>query len=158
MRPKTHKMGDMKISRETKKLLDTVGAYCERHGLRFTDPRRLVLTIIAESKNPVGAYDVLAQFGKTVKNPKPPTIYRALEFLQENGFIHKIESLNAFVPCHADHAHHGSQFMICDDCGRVEEVHLCNLPDPLQKKLNKTKFKLAHWNVELHGHCADCDP
>lgn len=146
----------MKTSTATKQLLAEVEAWCDAHGARFTEQRRAVLSIIAESKNPIGAYDILAAFGKFFPNPKPPTIYRAIEFLQSGGFVHKIESLNAFVTCHAGHAHRGSQFMVCDSCGHVEEVHLCHLPDELEKKINKTKFDLSHWNAELHGTCDDC--
>lgn len=107
----------MKTGPKTKQLLAEVEAWCEAHGARFTDQRRLVLSIIAESKIPIRAYDILAAFGKHIPNPKPPTIYRAIEFLQAGGFIHKIESLNAFVTCHAGHAHRGSQFMVCNSCG-----------------------------------------
>lgn len=147
----------MRISKDTKQLLAEVEAHCQEHGIRFTEPRRLVLSIIAESKQPIGAYDILAKLGEFIDNPKPPTIYRAIEFLQGGGFIHKIESLNAFVSCHAGHSHNGSQFMVCDDCGRVEEVHMCELPAPFQKKMAQTNFKMHHWNIELHGTCGSCD-
>ena len=146
----------MKRSKETKRLLEDVEFYCTAHGIRFTEPRRLVLTIISESKKPLGAYDILDLFGKWSKNPKPPTIYRAIDFLQSHGFIHKIESLNSFVSCHAGHTHKGSQFAVCDNCGTVEEVHLCDVPDSFQKQLKKSGFKLGHWNVELHGQCHNC--
>lgn len=146
----------MKPNPDTKRLLQEIAAHCRENGLRFTDHRQLVMAIIAQSGQPIGAYDILAKFARSVDNPKPPTIYRALDFLLENGFIHKIESLNAFISCHAGHRHPGSQFMVCDDCGRVEEVHLCELPDPFQKKMSKTGFKLARWNIELHGSCGHC--
>jgi Fur family zinc uptake transcriptional regulator len=146
----------MKMTEGTKQLIAEVEAWCAENGVRFTDQRRLVLTIIAQSKTPIGAYDILAEFGRHFPNPKPPTIYRAIEFLQGNGFIHKIESLNAFVTCHAGHAHRGSQFIVCDGCGQVEEIHLCHLPGELQAKLKTSKFALAYWNAELHGRCLRC--
>lgn len=139
-------------------LVKEVEAYCREHGIRFTDQRRMVLEIIAGSKKPMGAYDILAQMGKEVDNPKPTTVYRAIDFLKEHAFIHKIESLNAFVPCHAGHSHEGSQFMVCDDCGKVEEVHLCHLPKDLQKRIDDTGFKLSRWNTEIHGTCQSCQP
>lgn len=139
-----------------KALLKQVADYCAENGIRFTEPRQFVLEIIADAKKPIGAYDVLAELGKKIENPKPPTAYRAIEFLSEHGFIHRIESLNAYITCHTDHRHQGSQFMICDDCGTVVETHLCHLPEALVSKTVSAGFHLARWNVELHGSCENC--
>ncbi|MBK9585003.1 MAG: transcriptional repressor [Alphaproteobacteria bacterium] len=138
------------------KLVKIVEAYCAEKGLRFTEPRRYVLEIIAGSSTPIGAYDVLAKLSQFLDHPKPPTAYRAIEFLQENGFIHRIESLNAFITCHAGHKHSGSQFMICDQCGTVIEAHLCELPKDLARKTEEEGFVLSTWNAELHGQCKSC--
>lgn len=140
----------------TKDHLDAIERQLSEKSIRFTDQRRLVLEIIHQHKKPITAYDILAEMGKTINNPKPPTVYRAIDFLLENDLIHKIESLNAFVTCHAGHSHEGSQFMVCDSCGDVEEVHLCSLPQPLQNKIDQTGFRLARWNAEIHGTCHSC--
>ena len=137
-------------------LIKQVADYCAQKGIRFTEPRQFVLEIIASAEKPIGAYDVLAELGQKIDNPKPPTAYRAIEFLSEHGFIHRIESLNAYITCHSDHRHQGSQFMICDDCGTVVETHLCHLPEPLVNKTIAAGFHLARWNVELHGQCDAC--
>lgn len=141
---------------DVKQLIKKVEAFCEDEGIRFTEPRRHVLEIIASSETPLVAYDILAQLGKKLPNPKPPTAYRAIDFLTENGFIHRIESLNAFVICQTDHRHEGSQFLICDDCHKVTEAHLCHLPAPLSEKTKAEGFHMSRWNVELHGTCRDC--
>lgn len=141
---------------EIKKLLKSAESQCAENGGRFTDSRRFVLEIIAGHKTPIGAYDILAKLGEYIENPKPPTAYRAIEFLQDQGLIHRIESLNAYVICHADHKHTGSQFMICDDCGKVIETHLCKLPDALAKKTTDEGFHLTRWNTEIHGTCREC--
>lgn len=132
-------------------------AYGQEHGHRITEPRQYVLSIIAASKQPMTAYDVLDELAKKLDKPKPPTAYRALEFLMQHGFIHRIESLNAYVACAEDHKHRGSQFMICDECGNVEEIHLCHVPEGLSKQASGKGFTLSHWNAELHGKCGDCD-
>ncbi len=142
--------------REMQKRISEVEAYCNEHGMRFTLPRRVALEVIIASAQPIGAYDVIEAMGKITDKPKPTTVYRALDFLQEHGFIHKIESLSAFVACHAGHNHEGSQFIVCNDCGSVEEVHLCHLPKDLQKKVESTGFKMEHWNTEIHGICQRC--
>ena len=130
--------------------------FCEAGGLRLTDPRRFVFEIIASAPKPIGAYDVLAELAKRMNNPKPPTAYRAIEFLLEHGFIHRIESLNAYILCHSDHSHDGSQFMVCDDCGRVIETHMCHLPPDFEKRVTAEHFTPTKWNLEIHGRCADC--
>ena len=133
-----------------------VEALLVERGVRFTDQRKLVYKIISKSKKPITAYEILSKMEKDVENVKPPQAYRAIDFLIEQGLVHKIESLNAFVSCHAGHHHTGSQFMVCDNCGDVEEVHLCDLPQPLQKQIDRKGFELSRWNAELHGTCQDC--
>lgn len=138
------------------KLVKDVEAFCKEQGIRFTEPRRHVLEIIAGAAKPVGAYDILKALGKYIDNPKPPTAYRAIEFLMEHDYIHRIESLNAYVVCGTDHRHHGSQFLVCDSCGKVIEAHICDVPSDLAQQAKKQGFSLARWDAELHGTCADC--
>ncbi len=144
------------MSGKAQKLLKSAQSYCEAHDFRFTDPRAFTLEIVAESSQPLSAYDILDALGKKLDKPKPPTVYRALEFLQKHGFVHRIESLNAYITCQVDHQHRGSQFMICDGCGKVEEAHLCSLPDSLEKKTKNSGFKISYWNAEIHGVCSAC--
>ena len=143
-------------SGNNKALAKHVENFCSENGFSFTEPRRYVLDIIALSKEPVGAYEILERLGKKLNDPKPPTVYRAIDFLSKHGFIHRIESLNAYVTCNAGHLHSGSQFMICKNCGTVEEVHLCSLPDSLKKAAKAKNFDIHHWNLELHGNCSKC--
>lgn len=141
---------------DTAKLIKQVEDFCLKNGIRFTEPRRHVLEIIAGASKPIGAYDILAALGKFMDNPKPPTAYRAIEFLMEHDYIHRIESLNAYVICGTDHRHNGSQFLVCDSCGKVIEAHLCSVPADLAQQAKKAGFNLARWDAELHGTCADC--
>ncbi len=48
----------------------------------------------------ISAYDLLDLLREIEPQAKPPTVYRGLEFLMEQGFIHKIESTNSYVVCH----------------------------------------------------------
>ena len=140
----------------TQSIIQEASVYCERNKHRLTDPRVQVLRIIASCSRPPGAYEILAELGKIVRNPKPPTVYRAIEFWQEHGFIHRIESLNAYVICEAGHRHKGAQFMICNDCGIVIETHLCELPKSLKESTAKNAFVPSRWNLEIHGICKNC--
>lgn len=137
-------------------LLENYDAYCKTNKVRPSEPRRFVLGIIAAAKKPLTAYEILDSLNAHIKSPKPPTVYRALESLSEYGFIHRIESLNAYLACHENHRHNGSQFLICGTCHKVEEIHLCSVPATLQKQAESKAFQVKYWNVELHGICGDC--
>lgn len=145
-------MGKAEIAR----LVKQTEAACKEKGIRFTEPRQHVLEIIAASKKPMGAYDILESLGQYMDAPKPPTAYRAIEFLMEQGIVHRIESLNAYVLCGSDHRHNGSQFMVCDSCGTVVEAHICHVPDDLAARAREEGFVLSRWDAELHGTCKDC--
>ena len=96
-------------------------AQCERTRERLTPPRRRVLELLLESDGPMKAYDLIAAYGADGEPAKPPTVYRALEFLERLGFAHRIESLNAYVPCRMEGAGHRAAFLICECCGAAQE-------------------------------------
>jgi Fur family zinc uptake transcriptional regulator len=134
-------------------LIDDAKKYCDERGLRFTPPREHVLHILLRSENPMGAYDILDRLGQYIDNPKPPTAYRAIDFWREHGFIHKIESLNAYISCCADHKHHDTQFVVCDDCNLVEEIHS---HAPTQQVNLPKGFEAKRSFTEIHGVCGKC--
>src|ERR1700761_7050185 len=94
---------------------------CAESEARLTAPRKRVLELLLKSDGPLKAYDLIAAFGEGGEPAKPPTVYRALEFLERLGFAHRIESLNAYVPCRLDGTGHAAAFLICDCCGAAEE-------------------------------------
>ena len=140
----------------TKNIIQKAITFCEDNGHRLTSPRIEVLKIISKSKKPIKAYDILEKLSKKIINPKPPTVYRAIEFWEKFNFVHKIESLNAFTACEADHLHQGSQFLICDDCGVAIESHLCDLPNILKQISKQKTFKTLRWKLEISGLCNQC--
>lgn len=137
-------------------ILKKAQLFCETYKHRATEPRLAVLSIVAASEKPLGAYDILERLGKTIKNPKPPTVYRAIEFWAEHGFIHRIESINAYVTCEAGHQHRSAQFMVCNDCGRAIEAHVCELPTAFQEQARTHRFLPDTWSLEIRGRCGDC--
>lgn len=142
----------------TQKILERVEKSLLQKGERFTAPRRDVLKTLIQNKPPMKApmkaYDVVGK----MKGAKPMTIYRALDFLVAQGLVHRIESLNAYVPCVERHcAHTDSQYLICDGCGNVEELHNHAIDDYIVKKVADTGFRVSHKTMELHGTCAKCN-
>src|SRR6201996_3542021 len=147
----------MGFSPRTETLLTRASAICEGRGARLTDLRRQVLGLILDREAPTGAYDLLDQLRATRDSAAPPTVYRALEFLLEQGLIHKVERLSAFVGCiaHDDHDH-AAQFFICRTCGKVTELEDHELSHALQHAAKRLGFTLGKATIEAEGQCASC--
>lgn len=125
---------------------------CEQAGARLTPLRRQVLELLWKSHQPRKAYDVLAELGDAA-SAKPPTVYRALDFLQEMGLVHKVECLNAFIGCSGGHDH---QYLICQDCGDVADIHDASLAKAVQAKAGQKGFHVTSSIIEIKGHCEKC--
>jgi Fur family zinc uptake transcriptional regulator len=137
-------------------VLQRAEALCRDRGARLTDQRKTVLRLLCESERPMSAYELLDRMRETIRNPAPPTVYRALDFLLEQGLVHKLESLHAFVGCaHPEHPH-ASQFLICGDCGEVAEVEDPTVTKSLQAAGKAAGFRTKRPVVELLGTCANC--
>lgn len=130
--------------------------YCLENGHRLTKPRQAVYGVITQNNTPIGAYEIIEKLSSSKSSPKPPTIYRALDFLLKHHFVHRIESLNAYITCNEDHTHGGSQFIICDECKTVEEIHLCHVPKDIDAKISTNGFQMSYWSAEIHGVCQAC--
>ncbi len=137
--------------------LDAAASDCARKNTQLTDLRRAVLSLVLESDGPLTAYQLLDRLRETRKGAVPPTIYRALGFLLENKLIHKIESLNAFIPCiDAGHHAHAAQFLICRLCGSVAEVEDEDVSHALDSAARRQGFSPGNAVVEIQGVCAAC--
>ena len=132
-------------------------ATCAQHGTQLTALRREVLELILQASAPVTAYQLLDQLKPIRKSAVPPTIYRALDFLLENRLIHKVERLNAFIPCTgADHEHAAVQFLICGKCSTVTEIDDDDIARALRTAAQNAGFHPGRALVELEGVCAAC--
>ncbi len=131
---------------------------CESRNLRLTPIRRQVLEALYSSHRPASAYDLietLASDGE--KKHAPVTIYRALDFLLENGFAHRLESRNAFIACPFHHAPGELVvFMICESCGGVDEAVSEPLSVALAELAGAQGFRPRARVIELAGRCAHC--
>ncbi len=132
-------------------------ALCARRNLRLTELRRRVLELVWGRHQPMGAYDILEELRLERRRAQPPTVYRALEFLMENGLVHRIESLNAFVGCGAPGRPHGGQFLICRRCRAVAEMDDPEIASVLSRNAARAGFRVARQTVELDGLCSACD-
>ena len=143
-------------NKELTQVLDRAEALCQERGKRLTDQRKTVLRLLCVSEKPLSAYELLDRMRDVMKNPTPPVVYRALDFLLEEGLVHKLESLHAYIGCtHPDHPH-ASQFLICDDCGEVAEVEDPSIAKSLKAAGQSVGFSTKRPIVELLGTCAQC--
>jgi Fur family zinc uptake transcriptional regulator len=132
-------------------------ASCALRGAKLTDIRRTVLELILQAGEPIGAYALLDRLKDKSGQGKPPTVYRALDFLLAQGLIHRVERLNAFVSCHeeADHPH-PVQFLICSACGTVAEYEDAAIGEAVAQVAARTGFVVKRSIVEAEGLCCDC--
>ena len=129
---------------------------CARRGARLTKLRRRVLECVWRSHAPVGAYDILDALRAESRRAAPPTVYRALAFLMEQGLVHRLESRNAYIGCAMPAAPHSGQFLICGECGTVGEVADSAIAQAVARRTEELGFSLHRQTIELTGLCPQC--
>jgi Fur family zinc uptake transcriptional regulator len=129
---------------------------CRARGARLTPLRARVLEIVWRNHKPLGAYDILAVLAAEGRSSAPPTVYRALEFLLEQGLVHRLSSLNAFMGCSRP-GHAGSgQFLICRSCGNAAELNDSRVERTIARSAVSQGFTIHGHTVEISGICRDC--
>ncbi len=128
--------------------------HCARRNARLTPLRRWVLGRLWDDRQrPKGAYQLLEELKREKGNAAPPTVYRALDFLLEQGLIHKLESLNAFIACNRPSAPHVTRFLLCRDCGIAEEIYEDLLDEALRNAAGRVGFEIQEGTIEVVGRC-----
>lgn len=119
------------------------------------DQDKIIVEALRGVGRPLSAYELIEEVrGKGVS--APPTVYRALQRLIEDGLAHRLESLNAFVACDHPHHHGKAVFAICDACGSVKEFDNPAAVKNLQAWAGKNDFKVRSMTMEIRGRCGDC--
>ena len=139
-------------------ILERAEAVCAQSGARLTPIRRQVLSALADTHAPIGAYELIERLEDGEKHrPAPITVYRALDFLLEQGLAHRIESRNAFIACAHDHHSSGVVlFLICESCGTVGEAVSDTVGSALSTAADRVGFRPRTRVVEIAGECAHC--
>ena len=131
-------------------------ARCARESLRLTPVRRKVLELLLQEHRALGAYAILDMLREAGFGSQPPVAYRALDFLAEHGFVHKIERLNAFVACSRPGTAHSPAFMICRNCDAVAEARSESVDGALEAAARAAGFQVEQTVVEAEGVCVVC--
>lgn len=132
-------------------------AQCDARNQRLTPMRRQVLAVLAASHKPLGAYEIMDLLAGNGPRPAPITVYRALDFLIENGLVHRIESRNAFLACAHNHASGALVcFLICERCGAVGEAPAAAVAQSVAAAAKSSGFAPKMSVIEISGTCAHC--
>jgi Fur family transcriptional regulator, zinc uptake regulator len=131
-------------------------AECAKVGETLTPLRRQVLELLWASRGPAKAYDLLDALKTDRQGAKPPTIYRALEFLVRVGLAHRVESLNAFMACDVGHNHGAAIVFICSNCQGAEEAHAEDALHEVERAAAKSRFQVRRAVIEAVGLCRAC--
>lgn len=129
---------------------------CQARGVRLTPIRRKMLELVWESHRAVKAYDLLGRIKPLEGAAKPATVYRALDFLIEQGLVHRVESLNAFIGCSCPDRLHERLLLICEACGEVEERPGAAVMEAVAGEIESAGFVAHRKAIELHGLCRRC--
>jgi Fur family zinc uptake transcriptional regulator len=129
---------------------------CTQRGVRLTPQRREVLELVLAAGRPVGAYELLDRLRERGHGGGPPTVYRALGFLQEQGLVHRLASSNSYVACaHPGDGHDGLIF-VCGECGEAVETEVDAVSEAVERKARKLGYRLPHEPIEVRGTCRRC--
>ena len=132
-------------------------AVCQARGVRLTPLRRTVLELVWQNHKPLGAYALMSMLEREdTRKVAPPTVYRALEFLLENGLIHRVHRLNAYIGCPDPEEPHAGNLLICRDCGVAQEVESAALDEDLRRLANARGFRAENHTLEVVGLCSQC--
>lgn len=130
---------------------------CGRKQASLTPLRRRILEIVWRKHDPIGAYEILAELGKDRDKVGPPTVYRALEFLQQVGLVHRLDSLNAYLGCERPDTEHAGEFLVCSRCRRATEIQDSVLSRAIEKRARSLGYTLDAYAVEIKALCKECE-
>ena len=138
--------------------LESAEDVCAQRGVRLTPLRKRVLELVWQSHKPLGAYDILEGLSREDgRRAAPPTVYRGLDFLLENGLIHRLASLNAYIGCSHPEVVHEGYFMICKQCNNAYElVQHSQIDTAISSEAEQMGFTVETQMVEILGICAAC--
>jgi Fur family transcriptional regulator, zinc uptake regulator len=131
-------------------------AIAAERGMRLTPVRRRALEVLREAHRALGAYDVLVRLAADGFGNQPPVAYRALEFLVDQGFAHRVDRLNAFVACWHPGEAHTPVFLICQTCKTVAEAPATAVRVAVDQAAGALGFVVERLNAEVLGLCPAC--
>lgn len=143
-------------SEQVEYFLSQAESICDSRKQRFTALRRRVLELVCQSEHPVGAYTLLDALREEGRSAAPPTVYRALDFLQQQGLVHRLATNNTYLACAHPETRHEGFFLVCRHCGMTQEVHTLGVLNKVKSYASEFDFEIERAAVEVTGLCRDC--
>lgn len=129
----------------------------ERKVARITRLRHDILAVLRSESAPVKAYDLIERMREQGRRVTPTTMYRTLEFLLQNGFIHRVNFLNAYLPCTGTHKSHTALLLfVCSHCGQTKEIEDATLYESMRARLGELGIPLEDSRIEIQAACPSC--
>jgi len=136
---------------------------CRANKAKLTALRELVLELVWQTHQPIGAYQLMDLLRERYEGSvAPPTVYRALEFLQEQGLVHRLATLNAYIGCtQLQQRDHQPSFFICQSCHNAMEVNTPRIAQAIREIATQNQFTAQDFNgggnaIEVTGTCNQC--
>lgn len=136
--------------------LSLAESLCADRGRRLTPIRRKVLELMLRHGRSLKAYELLEAMRAVHPGAAPPTVYRALDFLMEEGLIHRLDAVNAWTACHDAAGAPHDLLVVCTGCGAVSEVSDPAMSRQLAERVAQTGFALATHETEIRALCPQC--
>lgn len=143
-------------SRQVRDYLQQAEKLCNLRKQRFTALRRKVLELVCQYEQPVGAYALLDDLRQSGRSAAPPTVYRALGFLQQQGLVHRLANDNTYIACAHPQQQHAGLFLVCRECGHTQEIHTKRIANAIERQAGQFQFNVEKAAVEVIGRCKQC--
>jgi len=131
---------------------------CKQRHVQLTARRKALLQILWEQPHrPQGAYPLMRRLETvTGRQVTATSVYRALEFLLDEGLAMRVESRNAYLPCPHPGTPSSGAFFLCDLCGMAMGVNDPVLERALARRARSIGFRILRRVIEFQGLCERC--
>lgn len=136
--------------------LDAAQAHCRARGSRLTAQRKEVLELLLRRGGSAKAYDLQDDMRARHGRVAPSTVYRALEFLIAQHLVHRVDALNTFIVCNAEHTAHHPLLLVCSNCEGVTELQDNQAYEVVRKTLRQAGAGFVETDIEVKGTCGKC--
>ncbi|MBI3852003.1 MAG: transcriptional repressor [Verrucomicrobia bacterium] len=121
------------------------------NGFRFTSQRQQVYDVLLQKLDHPTAEEVFIRAKRALPDISMATVYNCLAALVQSGLVRQVQlqrGATRFCPNMEEHCHY-----YCDECAAVFDVAL---PADSPSVPRPKGFKVDHYDIAVHGLCADC--
>jgi Fur family ferric uptake transcriptional regulator len=127
-------------------------------GVRMTQQRRAVLSVIETAKKHLDASQILRKAQRLDASVDRSTVYRTLRLLKRHGMVDELDLMHLEGERHyyerkpgRDHIH-----MACLRCGKISEFMSETFESLKQQLERECRFTIVVSRLEVGGYCTAC--